>query len=85
MLLNDFVVVSCMSLTIKKGGTAPCFSAILVPPSTIENEKHEQFTPIQDMNLRRLILCSYKFDEFVKERNKDKVQVCQYIMSSVMS
>jgi len=29
----------------KKGGTAHCFSVILVPPSTTHLEKRKQFTP----------------------------------------
>lgn len=47
----------------KLGGTARGFSAQQAPPSALHKEKHEQFTPMVDVNLHRLFSCvrSWRF------------------------
>lgn len=57
------------------GRTVRDFSAHWAPPSALRIEKHEQFTPTRDVNLRRLVLIRLNFGGFSESRNKDKVQV----------
>ena len=54
---------------IKKAELLCCFSAILVPPSTLTKEKHEQFTP-KGREPSSLVL-SVEYWRYLNSENKD--------------
>ncbi len=57
-------VFQCVSYRNKKGGTIRDLFQSEAPPSTLFTNKHEQFTPKQDVNLHLLILVNFKLAVF---------------------
>ncbi|MGM9699374.1 MAG: hypothetical protein ACI3Y0_12150 [Prevotella sp.] len=60
------------------GGTVRDLSANQASPNAPRKEKHEQFTPIQDVNLRQLVLLRFEFGDFDWQETRTK---SMYIMS----
>ena len=54
------------------GGTAHSFSAYRVSPNTSHKEKHEQFTPILDVNLHLLVLLCFEIGDFYRQETRTK-------------